>query len=83
MPDAPKSSSLLDRVRLRLQITSVAKAMYVSSLIVLAIAIVMILAIRLLGLFPDIGREPRWLLAITSWASHSSEAKSTNPRRLQ
>lgn len=41
-----------------------AKAMYVSSLIVLAIAIVMILAIRLLGLFPDIGREPRWLLAI-------------------
>lgn len=72
MPDAPKSSSLLDRVRFRLQITSVAKAMYLSSLIVLAIAIVMILAIRLLGLFPDIGREPRWLLAIPIAAALSA-----------
>lgn len=58
MPDAPKSSSLLDRVRIRLQITSVAQAMYVSSLVVLGIAIVMILAIRLLGLLPNVGREP-------------------------
>jgi myosin heavy subunit len=64
MPDAPKSSSLLDRVRIRLQITSVAQAMYVSSLVVLGIAIVMILAIRLLGLLPNVGREPLWLLAI-------------------
>lgn len=72
MPNAPKSSSLLDRVRLRLQITSVAKAMYLSSLIVLAITIVMILAIRLLGLFPNIGREPRWLLAIPVAAALSA-----------
>ena len=72
MTDTPKSSTLLNRVQTRLQISSVAKAMYVSSLAVLAIAVVMILAIRLLGLFPNIGREPRWLLTIPLLATLSA-----------
>lgn len=64
MTDTPKSSSLLDRVQLRLQVSSVARALYLSSLAVMAVAVVIILGIRLLGLLPGIGREPMWLLAI-------------------
>ncbi|MEQ9406414.1 MAG: hypothetical protein RIK87_01765 [Fuerstiella sp.] len=69
MPDAPKSSSLLQRVRSRLQIASVAKAVYVSSLVVLVVAVAAVLTSRLLGLVPRSQEQPLWLLAIPAAAA--------------
>lgn len=64
MTDAPKSSSLLSRVQARLKIASFAKAAYISSLVVLAVSVVAVLAIRLLGLIPQSQESATWLLAI-------------------
>ncbi|MEO2016386.1 MAG: hypothetical protein ABGZ53_18670 [Fuerstiella sp.] len=68
MTDAPKSTTLLGRVKKRLQIVSVAKAMYVSSVAVLAAAVVAVLLIRLLGLIPQSQEQPLWLLSIPAIA---------------
>ncbi len=68
MTDAPKSTTLLGRVRTRLQIVSVAKAMYRSSVAVLAVAVVAVLLTRLLGLIPQSQEQPLWLLSIPAIA---------------
>ncbi|HIF01043.1 MAG TPA: hypothetical protein EYG03_05125 [Planctomycetes bacterium] len=68
MTDAPKSTTLLGRVRTRLQIVSVAKALYVASVAVLAAAVVAVLLIRLLGLIPQSQEQPLWLLSIPAVA---------------
>ena len=64
MTDAPKSSSLLSRVQARLKVASFAKAAYVSSLVVLGVAVAAVLAIRLLGLIPQSQESATWLLAV-------------------
>ncbi|MEZ6127424.1 MAG: hypothetical protein R3C59_01915 [Planctomycetaceae bacterium] len=64
MPDAPQSSSLLHRVQIRLRILSLTDALTFSSLVVLAVALGLVLCIRLLGLFPTLGNDLRWLLVI-------------------
>lgn len=69
MTDAPKAANLLERVRARLQIVSVARSLYVSSLVVFTVAVVAVLAIRLLGLIPRSQEDPLWLLAIPAVAA--------------
>ncbi|APZ96316.1 hypothetical protein [Fuerstiella marisgermanici] len=69
MTDAPNSTSLLGRVQARLQIASVAKALYGASLILLIAAVVAVLASRLLGLIPRSEEQPLWLLAIPAVAA--------------
>ena len=68
MTDAPKSTTLLGRVKTRLQIVSVAKALYVASIVVLAIAVAVVLLVRLLGLIPQSQEQPLWLLSIPAIA---------------
>lgn len=64
MTDAPKSSSLLSRVQQRLTVASMARAGYLSSIVALGLAVVAVLAIRLLGLIPQDQEKATWLLAI-------------------
>jgi tetratricopeptide (TPR) repeat protein len=68
MTDAPKSTTLLGRVKTRLQIVSVAKALYAASVAVLAVAVAVVLLIRLLGLIPQSQEQPLWLLSIPAIA---------------
>lgn len=68
MTDAPKSTTLLGRVKTRLQIVSVAKALYVASVAVLAVAVAVVLLVRLLGLIPQSQEQPLWLLSIPAIA---------------
>jgi hypothetical protein len=68
MTDAPKSSSLLSRVQSRLKVASFAKAAYVSSFVVLGVAVAAVLAIRLLGLIPQSQESATWLLALPAAA---------------
>jgi hypothetical protein len=68
MTDAPKSTTLLGRVKTRLQIVSVAKALYVASVAVLVVAVAIVLLIRLLGLIPQSQEQPLWLLSIPAVA---------------
>ena len=68
MTDAPKSTSLLQRVKTRLQIVSVARALYGASVAVLAVAVVAVLLTRLLGLIPQSQEQPLWLLIIPAIA---------------
>lgn len=68
MTDAPKSSSLLSRVQSRLKVASFAKAAYISSLVVLGVAVTAVLAIRLLGLIPQSQESVTWLLALPAAA---------------
>ncbi|MCR9197048.1 MAG: hypothetical protein NXI04_00225 [Planctomycetaceae bacterium] len=68
MTQAPKSSSLLSRVQQRLTVASVARATYVSSLVALGLAVVTVLAIRLLGLIPQNQEQATWLLAVPAIA---------------
>lgn len=63
MPDAPKSFDLLRQVEFRLRIMSLARAVYYSSLLVLGLLLILVLTVRLLGLFPEIVDQPMWLLA--------------------
>ena len=64
MTDAPKSSTLLNRVQSRLKVASLGQSAFVASLIVLALSIVAVLASRLLGLIPQSQERPFWLLVI-------------------
>lgn len=64
MTQTPQSTNLLTKVQQRLKITSWAHAFYYSSLAVLTTALVGILAIRLLGLLPEVAAEPNWLWAV-------------------
>ncbi|GAB5442607.1 MAG: hypothetical protein Fues2KO_29560 [Fuerstiella sp.] len=64
MTDAPKSVSLMSRVRNRLRVTSVAHAFYRSSMVVLVMSILVLLSNRLLGLIPREQEQPLWLLSI-------------------
>ena len=64
MTDAPKSSTLLNRVQARLKVASLGQSAFVASLVVLALSIVAVLASRLLGLIPQSQERPFWLLAI-------------------
>ncbi|MDG2131172.1 MAG: hypothetical protein P8K08_24455 [Fuerstiella sp.] len=68
MADAPKSTTLLGRVKTRLQVVSVAKALYVASIAVLAVAVVAVLLSRLLGLIPQSQEQPLWLMSIPAFA---------------
>lgn len=68
MTQTPESTGLLTKVQQRLKITSWAQAFYYSSLVVLAVAVVGILAIRLLGLVPEVAQEPQWLWAVPAIA---------------
>lgn len=68
MTDAPKSTTLLGRVKTRLQIVSVARALYVASVVVLAVAVLAVLLTRLLGLIPQSQEQPLWLLSIPAVA---------------
>ena len=64
MTDAPKSTTLLSRVRKRLTVSAIAGKLYRSSIIVLVIAVVAVLTSRLLGLVPRSQEQPLWLLAL-------------------
>ena len=64
MTDAPKSSRLLGQVEARLRITSLARACYVASLVILGLAVVAVLSSRLLGLISQTQERPIWLLTI-------------------
>lgn len=64
MTDAPKSSALLGKVETRLRLASLARAVYITSLVVLGTAIAAVLTMRLLGLVPQSQEQPLWLLAI-------------------
>lgn len=68
MTQTPQSTGLLTRVQKRLKITSWAAAFYYSSLIVLGVALISILAVRLLGLVPQAAQEPQWLWAVPAVA---------------
>ena len=62
MPGTPSATSLLHRVRTRLQTRSFVTACYFSAMVVLALGILALLAIRLLGPVPSADENP-WLLA--------------------
>lgn len=64
MTNASKASTLVGRVRARLQIASIAKAAFVSSLVVLIVSVLAVVTVRLLGLVPRSQEQPLWLLAI-------------------
>ena len=64
MPESPNSSSLLARVQSRLKVNSLARALYVSGLIVLGISFAAIVVMRLMGLVPQSQENPLWLLSI-------------------
>lgn len=68
MTDTPRSSTLLSRVRSRLQITSVARALLISTTVVLGAGLLVVLAIRLLGLIPRADEQYLWLLALPAIA---------------
>jgi len=69
MSDAPQSSSLLHKVQTRLRIMSLAEALTISSIVALALALVLVLCVRLLGLFPVLSTDLRWLLIIPAFAA--------------
>ena len=69
MTDAPKSSTLLEKVQTRLRVASLARALYTASVAVLLIAAVTVLASRLLGLVPQSQEQPVWLLAVPATAA--------------
>lgn len=60
MPETPSASSLLNRVRSRLQTRSFASACYVLSMVLLGLGILAVLAIRLLGLVPGVEENYWW-----------------------
>lgn len=64
MTDAPKSSSLIQKVRSRLRVTSVARALFVSTTVVLGLALATVLCVRLLGLIPKSQEQYVWLLTL-------------------
>jgi len=64
MSQEPSASSLLKRVKQRLQACSFASAGYYSVMTVLAIGILAVLVVRLLGLIPADAENPRWLVAM-------------------
>jgi hypothetical protein len=64
MSETPSANSLLQRVRTRLQAQSFASAGYYWAMGVLGLGILSVVAIRLLGLLPQLDNQPLWLLAI-------------------
>lgn len=62
MPETPSATGLLHRFRIRLQTPSFVTACYFSAMVVLALSILALLAIRLLGPVPSADENP-WLLA--------------------
>lgn len=64
MPEAPKSTSLLSRVQSRLKVNSLARALFVSGLVVVGVSFAVLLVIRLMGLVPQSQENPLWLLSI-------------------
>ena len=64
MPETPTASSLLQRVRTRLQTRSFASAGYYSGIVLLILGIVAVLCVRLLGLLPQDQENPLWLTSL-------------------
>lgn len=69
MPETPSASSLLKRVRTRLQTRSFASACYILSMTFLALGILGVLAVRLLGLLPGVEENYWWLAAAVPLAA--------------
>ncbi len=83
MSENSSASSLLLRVKKRLQACSFASAGYYSAMVILVVGIVGVLTVRLLGLIPADTENPRWLVAmlpiaaISAWIFHR-RIKHTN-----
>lgn len=83
MPETPSATSLLQRVRTRMQACSLATACYYSSMVLLGLGLLSILAVRLLGLLPEATWNPWWaavtvpLAGMSAWLFHRRVQQAT------